>query len=360
MFSTIASSTSVLEAMKLRRHRSLGVLLAALLGAVAVCPRANATDSSAAAQALFDEAKTQMAKGRYDKACPALEESQKLDPALGTILNLADCYEKAGRTASAWSKFLEAAAKAQKNGHKDVERVAKDRAQALEKKLAKLTITVDSAEAEPGLEITRDGVGVGPAEFGLAIPVDPGAHTIAARAPGRKPWETRVDVAAASSSSTLVPLLEREPEAAPAPAAAATQAQPAQPSPPPAEASKSSSSRKTMGLVAGGVGIAALAAGGIFAALAKSKDKAGDELCHAGGSDNTCASPDEKQEYEDTVADAKRNRTFAIVGFSVGGAALAAGAILFFGASSSSSQTAVNVAPAAGPGEAGLVAWGRF
>ncbi|HWP06889.1 MAG TPA: hypothetical protein VNN72_14145 [Polyangiaceae bacterium] len=354
----------VLAAMKPRRRRSLGLALAALLATFDLCPRANATDSSAAAQALFDEAKAQMAKGRYDKACPALEESQKLDPALGTILNLADCYEKAGRTASAWSKFLEAAAKAQKSGHKDVEKIAKDRAQALEKKLAKLTITVSSAEAQPGLELTRDGVAVGPAELGLAIPVDPGAHTIAARAPGRKPWETRIDVAAASAASTLVPLLEKEPEAAPAPvAAAATPAEPAQPSQEPAApaaSSKSSSSRKTIGLIVGGVGIAAAATGGVFAALAKSKDKAGDELCHANGSDNQCANPEEKREYEDTVSDAKRNRTIAIVGFSVGGAALAAGAILFFGGSSSSSQTAVNVAPAAGPGEAGLVAWGRF
>jgi tetratricopeptide (TPR) repeat protein len=344
------------------RRVEKALLLALLVASAPLRARAAGTDNnSAAAQALFDEAKTQMAAGRYDRACPALEESEKLDPALGTVLNLADCYEKAGRTASAWSTFVEAAAKAQKSGHPDAERVAKERARTLERRLAKLTITVTAAEAEPELEVLRDGVSVGPAEFGLPIPVDPGAHTVSARAPGYKPWETRITVAGATSASAVVPELEKAPvvAAAPAPNQPAPAANAVDQSDASKSAANAASTRRTLGLVVGGVGVAAAAAGGVFALLTKSKDNAGDKLCHSGGSD-TCANDAEKQEYEQTVSDAKRYRTFAYVGFGVGAAALVTGAVLFFTGSSSSENAALNVTPVLGQREAGLFASGRF
>jgi flagellar basal body-associated protein FliL len=155
----------------------------------------------------------------------------------------------------------------------------------------------------------------------------------------------------------VIPVLEREPEPE-APPVSAEQTEKVEAAPP-ADEAHPKSTRKTIGLVVGGVGIAAVATGGVFAILTKSKDKEGDKLCNTGGTD-TCGSGDEKKQYEEIVADAKRNRTIAIIGFSVGGAALAAGAILFFGGSNAKSETAVNVMPALGPGEAGAVAWGRF
>src|SRR6476620_2846381 len=69
-------------------------------------------DARAAAQALFDSARTLMAQGNFNDACPKLEESQRLDPGVGTQFNLAVCYEAIGRNASAWSLFLEVAASA--------------------------------------------------------------------------------------------------------------------------------------------------------------------------------------------------------------------------------------------------------
>lgn len=350
------SETMVLP--RLLRSRILGKALVLALLATGVPLRAHAagSDNAAAAQALFDEAKMQMAAGNYERACPALEESQKLDPALGTLLNLADCYEKAGRTASAWSKFVEAAAKAQKSGHHDAERVAKDRAHALERKLAKLTISVTAADSEPGLEVLRDGVSVGSAEFGLAIPVDPGSHTVSARAPGRKTWETQISVASAASESAVVPELEKAPVEAAAAAPAANAAGKTDNVP---DQMKQGHPRRTIGLVVGGVGVAALAAGGVFAGLTKSKDNEADGLCKSGDG-NTCANQAEKQKYEQTVSDAKRFRTFAYVGFGVGGAALITGAVLFLTGSSGGANTGFVVTPVLGPREAALLAQGRF
>jgi hypothetical protein len=64
----------------------------------------------------FDDGKRLAAQGRYAESCPKLAESQRLDPAPGTLMNLADCYENAGLTASAWATWLEAASATKQAG----------------------------------------------------------------------------------------------------------------------------------------------------------------------------------------------------------------------------------------------------
>src|SRR5579859_4502823 len=92
-----------------------GALFAAALLAV---PRAARADD-AAAQALFSDARKLMTQGRYADACPKLEESQREAPAIGTLFNLADCYEHTDRLASAWAAFLKVAAETKMKGQTD-------------------------------------------------------------------------------------------------------------------------------------------------------------------------------------------------------------------------------------------------
>ncbi len=150
-----------------------------------------------------------MSDGKYAEACSALEESQRIESRSGTALNLADCYEHAGRLASAWSTFLEAATLAKATGNAEREHGARERASALAPRLSNLLISAPSAASTPGLEIIRDGELVGPAQLGVPLPADAGTHTVAARAPGRKPWQTTVTVAnGASTANVAVPDLE--------------------------------------------------------------------------------------------------------------------------------------------------------
>src|SRR5512138_2397422 len=119
--------------------RLLAASLAAGLALAAALPaRADTTaEQRAAAQALFDDARRLMADKKYAEACPKLEESQRLDPGIGTLLNLAECQSLTGRTASAWANFLEAAYQAKAAGQAKRENTARSRAAALEPKLSR-------------------------------------------------------------------------------------------------------------------------------------------------------------------------------------------------------------------------------
>ena len=172
-------------------------MLRACCAALALCAsaaRAQGDEERAAAQALFDEARRLMAGGRHEQACPKLEESQRLDPGVGTQFNLAVCYETIGRTASAWSLFLEVAAAANRGAERAREQVARARAAALEPKLPRLRIVVPEQARASGLRVERGAVQVGPAQWGVALPTDPGTYTISASAPGKKRWQISVTV----------------------------------------------------------------------------------------------------------------------------------------------------------------------
>ena len=179
-----------------RRARAAAVLCAL---AASLAPRASAAASSdevdeAAARALFAEGRKLAAAGDYPTACPKFEESFRLDPGIGTGFNLADCWEHIGRTASAWGRFLGVAAAAKALGQGEREQVARERAAALEPGLSRLTVLVPSPDA--GLVVKRDAVPLGPASWGVAVPVDPGPHVVQATAPGRRPFSLEVTVGA--------------------------------------------------------------------------------------------------------------------------------------------------------------------
>lgn len=142
------------------------------------------------AETLFQEGRQLVREGRYAEACPKLEESQRLDPAPGTRLNLADCWEHAGRTASAQREFLAVAESSEKSGEKERAAIARARAKQLENRVTSLALLVPPEARLPGLQLFQNSLPVSEAEWGTARPVDPGSFVIEARAPGRRGYRS--------------------------------------------------------------------------------------------------------------------------------------------------------------------------
>ena len=181
--------------------KTLRALVAAMLVSTSALAQSQDVVS---AEALFIQGRDLMQQGKFAQACPKFAASQRLDPAVGTLLNLGDCYEKNGQIASAWARFREAQTMAQRQGRADRERIARERADGLEPKLPKLDIELSQQSVD--VEIKRDGNVIDPGQLGSHVPVDPGKHTVEATARGRKPWSTTVDVT--GNLTVRVPVLE--------------------------------------------------------------------------------------------------------------------------------------------------------
>jgi len=165
----------------------------------------------AAAERLFEEARTLLAAGSYTEACTKFAASQKIDPAVGTLLNLADCYERNGQTASAWATYRQAETAAEREGQKPRVEFAASNAARLEPKLGKLVVVVPPAARVRGLVVESDDHPLPPGAWGAAIPNDPGQHVIRAHADGRDAWSTTVSVEARKVREISVPVLKLRP-----------------------------------------------------------------------------------------------------------------------------------------------------
>jgi serine/threonine-protein kinase len=283
--------------------------------------RAQSASDKAAAEALFDEGKRLLDAKRYAEACPKLADSQRLDPGVGTLLNLALCYKLNGQTASAWSTYREAAAQARTARQEEREQLARDEAAELEKVLTRLVVEVSpEAAAIPGLEIKRDGAPVLRGLWGVPIPVDPGVRKIAASAPGRKTLllDARAEGAGATAK-LVIPALEAGDETAAPPVVAATApvtpapAPAPAPAPPPGEPSDGSGQR-TAGWIIGGVGAVGVVTAVIVGLVSRAQSEAADK-----------SSGSQRADYRDG---AETTKTIAFVSAGVGVAALTTGIIL--------------------------------
>lgn len=289
------------------------------LGIVGCAATAHAETDPAGAQALFDEGQKLVAAGDYAQACPKFAASQRLEPAIGTLINLADCYEHVGKLASAWARYLDAATLAERAGQLPRAKKAREHGKALEPRLCRLAIVVEGVGYT---EVHRDDFLMEPATYGVAVPVDPGPHVVRATGPAVPPFEVRVDV---HVEGETVRVVVRPP--------AGTDAGPSTlPHP--------GRSQKIVGLVLGGVGVAALgvAAGLGLRARARWNDAQSDcegTVCGPRG----VALADE----------ANRAAALADIGLVVGGVALVAGVVIFV--------TAPTVEPVAPKAAARLVPW---
>ena len=326
-------------AMRMSRKRCAW---AALLAACALTPvRARAQAGAAqkaAAESLFDDGLKAMKSGRYADACPKLEESERIDPGIGTLLYLGECYEKTGRTASAWATFREAASSAHAKGELERSRVAASRADRLQPGLSKLTIEVAPQTAPlSGLRVTRDNVPVESSLFGVAIPVDPGKYHVVASADGYETFQAELEVAGnADAKSLQIPALKASPKPiAGAPANAALSSPSGSPSSASAAASPSTSAApiddarsagpsgmRTASYLTGALGIVGLGFGSYFGVRAISKNSDAESYCPRG---NKC----DDQRGVDLTNQAKNAAIASNITMIAGAAFVVTGVVLY-------------------------------
>lgn len=285
------------------------------------------------ARELFEQGRKLMAEKRYPQACAKLAESQRLDPAPGTLLNLAVCHEAEGKTATAWSEFNDALTLARRDGRTDRVELATRRLADLKPRLSRLTIDVPKSARVAELDVKLDGASVGRAVWGSPVPIDPGQHVVEASAPGRKSWRAEISLSdQADRKQVKVPALEPSAERT----ESGSGANPTPPSVGDAAPPASGSGQRTAGYVIGGIGIAALGVGSYFGVRAFSLWDERDAHCTDAGCDPTGVEAGD---------DAKQAATIANVGIGVGLAGLAAGAYLVLSAGSSESPSTAAAQP---------------
>ena len=119
-----------------------------LLAAMTVSPGAAAQAASdAMAETLYNNALDLMETGKNAEACPLLEQSQEIDPAVGTLLYLGLCYERTGRTASAWATYRAAGEAGRRGNQAERSKIALENASRIEPSLSRITIVMPQASS---------------------------------------------------------------------------------------------------------------------------------------------------------------------------------------------------------------------
>lgn len=295
------------------------------------------TNVERAADAAFQEGRVALARSSLIDACNKFAESDRLSPSGRAVLNLADCLERRGLIASAYTKFLDAASRAVQAKREDAERHARDRAARLEHRLSRVTLVVSKEAMAPGLEVRRDGSVVPPSQWNVPELADPGmTHLYEATAAGRLAWTASVIVEEgktsrvelrwredSSSPPKLMPIRERRPQ-------------------------NDNNALRPIAYGALGVGAAGLIVGTVAGIQVLSAKSTVDEHCNTAANARTC-----DREGLDAAA---RGSTWAIVsptGFIVGALGVAAGTFLLL-KESRDRTSYVGIAPILSPQGGGL------
>lgn len=268
---------------------------ALLFAATPAAARDAVSSRSARAEALAQQAQTLLDAGRVDEACSQFEASETLANNLGTLLKLGDCYERAGRTASAWHTFLEAQAVAQNHKDLESEQEATGRVARVESKLTRVTFIVPMTSRVPGLNVRLGANTISPTAWGSPIPVDPGIERVTASAKGYTAWVFELDSREAQGRTLRIHVPSLNPVAT--------------------VNRHRQSAYRTAGIVTGSVGLAGLGAGAVFNALSAHNEDA--KTCAQGV--QCTAKPNDGNKYGNAAA----------VSLALGSALVATGVTLF-------------------------------
>jgi hypothetical protein len=303
----------------------------AILALLASIASADPADKKRADK-LFADGRRYLQNKEYALACTAFEQSQQADPAIGTQLNIALCYEEWGHVVAALHAFEEAERLAvakrdnrAKEAHKKVDELGP--------KVPRLAVSVP-ASADPSAMFLLDGKEIDRAALSSELLLEVGDHAIEVRVPGAPPKTTNLALAIGEHKRLELDV----PKVA--------VAQPPPPPPPPVEPPRNKN-RMYAGIALGGGGVLALGTASIVALVARS------QYANAIGScpNYTCTT---KQAYNQTQA--ARSHANVATGLAIGGLALVGTGVYFF--LTSRGERRVTAAPVVAPGVVGIAIGG--
>ena len=290
-----------------------GLLVGLALAGIIQPARAQSGDPMAATE-LFRLGRDAMAARRYDVACSRFTESQRLDPKVGTLINLALCEEATAKLADALRSWGEAVHLAHQLGDAR-ESYAFDRREEIAPRVPHAVLSLTSS-APPDTRVQLDGSAVPPGDLGAPVAVNAGPHVVVASAPGRA--ERRYEFAIATGETLQLEVgLAMEVAAPVGPPAAAHRD----------SAGQALGTREIAGLALAGAGVVTLAVGMGFGALASSAWSNAKALC--GGDAGSCK-PSGVANASSYQTAAVTDGTVATVTLVAGGATLVSGGVLFF------------------------------
>jgi hypothetical protein len=261
-----------------RSSRHLAGLI--LFSALCVSAGARAQDARdpAAAEALFRQGRAASEQQDFNTACAKFRESNRLDPAVGTVFNIADCEEKLGRLATSWTLFQEVVQRLPPADNRRA--IAEQRASKLEPRVPKLSIHLAHTD-RTDITVHRDGVSLGAASLDTALPVDPGDHVVIVEAPGTRAAEFHAHVAEGENAQLAIAIGDALPASEPQAGSTGTT---------PGTAPGDRAPTHTAAYVVGGVGVAGLITGAIAGVLVLNKkstvsSECAGKLCSQAGLD---------------------------------------------------------------------------
>jgi hypothetical protein len=283
---------------------AFAVLLLSFGFLIAPVPAAAQNQDAAAAEVLFRNGRAAADAGDYAAACAMFHESERLDPALGTLLNIADCEERLGHLATAWTAYEEVAQRLPAEDPRHT--IAATRRAALEPRLPRLRIHL-RARAPAGTQVRRDGVALGTPSLDTFLPVDPGKHAVEITAPGRPPRTFDLSLHEGETKTLVVQ---------PGDLPVVTE--------PPATSEQPRSGAKIAGYVVMGVGAAAAVAGVVTGILVLDRQGTVNDNCDA---DRHC-----NQTGLDAADSGKTLGVVTTVALATGAVGLGTGAVLVLSA----------------------------
>ncbi len=151
-------------------------------------------NARAAADALFRDGRAAMARADYATACPLLARSQELDPAGGTLMNLALCHEKQGRLVAALDDWRRAAERSRRERRPEREREALVHLADLEARVPHVTLLAPASAAVITVVLDGKAIPAPTLELPTHLRLDPGTHAVRTETPGREPLIVRFEL----------------------------------------------------------------------------------------------------------------------------------------------------------------------